>query len=575
MIRKKQKPLSWQGQLRTRLTNKRIVLGALISIAVIIVVIQLAYPYDRGTWFSTLSGQSTRLMTHDEMAKLIAEKFAETKVKVTVEPIKSIEFDLRSTGAEPNTEAMITQLSSYPLWQRFIPGSFLWQQSSVRAADVYYTGEPFKEFIAQQVKELNFAPQNARLAIKDGQLVAEEAVEGSELKSQDLLDTIAVAEIALGGMTVLPAPAKRIKAERYSLDLQDIRREAEAALAHTVTIQAPLKNYSPSKEQLASWILLDDSRGKVVLNIDKERVKTYLQEINKEVGLSAGQTNITIVDGRETGRVTGPSGTALDSERMADQIAQGILASAPAIVVNAQFVEVQPSVIFNNKYTATQAGLQAYVNDVARTKDIRISIKQVNGTQWSASARGDESTPSGSTYKLYIALVLFDRMNKGDIRWGDPMLDTTVSGCFDRMTIASTNPCAEAWIAQFGRKYLNDFIYERGFSNGTTFTATDAARTTANDLTKYMVGLNDGTLVSGEYRDRLLSSLGRHPYRMGIPAGSRGVVNDKVGFLWDYIHDTAIVNHPKGTYVMTVMTKGYSYGTIATITREVERIMYP
>lgn len=575
MIRKKQKPLLGLEQLRAGLVNRRILLGVLISVAVIIVAVQLAYPYDKGLWFSSLAGQSTRLMTHDEMANLSTEKFDQTRLKVTVDNIKSIEFDLKSAGAEPNTEAIIAKLSSYPLWQRFIPGSFLWQSSSVQLADVYYTGEPFKEFIGQHIKELNFAPQNARLAIKDGKLIADEAVEGSELKSQDLLDAIARAEVALGKTTTITAPAKRIKAERYSLDLQTVYREAEAALGHTVTIQAPLKNYSPSKEEVASWILLDDNRGKVTLSIDRERVKKYLQEINREVGLPAGQTNITIVDGRETGRVTGPSGTALDYERMTDQLASAILAPNPSVVVNAQFVEVLPSIIFNSKYTATQAGLQAYVDDIARTKNIRISIRQVNGAGWTASARGGESTPSGSTYKLYVALVLFDKMAKGEIHWDDPMLDTTVSGCFDRMTIASTNPCAEAWIAQFGRRYINDFIYARGFSQATTFTANDATRTTADDLTRYMVGLNDSTLLNGAYRDRLLSSLGRHPYRMGIPAGSAGIVNDKVGFLWDYIHDTAIVNHPKGTYIMTVMTKGYSYGTIATITKEVERIMYP
>jgi len=150
-----------------------------------------------------------------------------------------------------------------------------------------------------------------------------------------------------------------------------------------------------------------------------------------------------------------------------------------------------------------------------------------------------------------------------------------VAGCFERMTVASTNPCAEKWIAIFGREYINNFIYARGFSSGTSFTTGSANQTTAADLTKYMIGLNDGTLVSGANRDRLLSSLGRHPYRYGIPTGSAGVVHDKVGFLWDYVHDAAIVQHPRGTYIMTIMTKGQSYAAIATATREIERIMYP
>jgi hypothetical protein len=102
-----------------------------------------------------------------------------------------------------------------------------------------------------------------------------------------------------------------------------------------------------------------------------------------------------------------------------------------------------------------------------------------------------------------------------------------------------------------------------------------ATHTTANDLQKMMLGINDGSLMSGANKDRLLHSLATHPYRYGIPTGSSGQVWDKVGFLWDYVHDTAIVKHPQGTYVMTIMTKGQSYATIASLTREIERIMYP
>lgn len=540
-----------------------------------VIAFQLAYPYNRGLPFASVAGQSVRLATHDEMAKILTEKFRASRVKLTVGTDKAVEFDLKAAGAELNTEVMISRLSSYPLWQRIIPGSLLWQQAHMVTADVYYTNKPFKEFMEAKAKELTFGPTNARLLIKDGALMADEAVEGSEVKSEALLDTLSRSEIRLGETTVIVAPAKRIKAERYSKDLALVRSQAEAALKHTVTIDAGAKTFSPSKEEIASWILLDDVNGKVTLRVEREKVKAYLDGLNKEVGTPAGQTNISIVDGREVGRTTGASGTTLAIDAMSDQIAAALLAPPQNVAVKAQFTELLPSVIFNSKYTATQIGLQAYVNDVARTKNIRISIRQLDGQGWSAGAREAESTPSGSTFKLFVALVLFDKIDKGEIRWEDPMLDTTVAGCFERMTVASTNPCAEAWIAQFGRQYINDFIYARGFSTGTTFISQDATRSTAADLTKFMIGLNNGSLVSGAHRERLLSSLGRHPYRYGIPTGSQGVVHDKVGFLWDYIHDTAIVNHPRGNYIMTIMTKGYSYGTIATITREVERIMYP
>jgi hypothetical protein len=313
------------------------------------------------------------------------------------------------------------------------------------------------------------------------------------------------------------------------------------------------------------------------LSVDPARLAIYLEEINASVGTPAGRTNISIVNGRETGRTPGASGRGINRELLIAQLTDVLMkkANKPQLPLVAQFVDIQPGIIYNNKYTATQEGLQAYVNDVSRARNVRISIQQIDGGKWSANARANESTPSASTFKLYVSLMLFDKMKKGEIRWSDPMLDTTVSGCFNRMTIASTNPCAYKWLDTWGRSNVNAFVYAHGFSQGTFFSSSEATRTTAADLTQYMIGLNSGALVSEPYRSQLLHNLFIHPYQEGIPAGSAGIVHNKVGFLWDYTHDTAIVQHPKGTYVMTVMTKGQSYTAIANITREVERIMYP
>lgn len=554
----------------------RVVVWVLATTTCLSVVVQLLYPPHRGLPLAKVANQSLALASHEEMAQVIVEHFDRTKLRLTVGDDKIAEFSLKSAGAEPNTEVMIEYLSDYPLWQRLIPGSLLWWPRHLLTADVHYANKPFQEFVKGLGKELSFVPQNARLAIKNGALEATEAMSGSQVDSNELLKSISSAFIRLGETTTMEVPSKRTPAERSSKDLSDIRKAAESALAHTIVINADDKKFSPDKIQLASWIIIGtDNQGNVALAVDKEKIKSYLTAVNAEVETPAGQTNITVVDGQETGRVTGVTGRSIAVDAAAEHIANSLLSPPQLIVVAVQFVEVQPSVIFNNKYTATQAGLQAYVNDIARTKNMYIMIQQLDGNGWSVGARANVSIPSGSTYKLFVALVLFDKIDKGEIHWEDPMLDTTVAGCFERMTVASTNPCAEKWIAEFGRQYINDFIYVRGFSTGTSFTTGSANQTTAADLNKFMTGLNDGTLVAGAHRDRLLDSLGRHPYRGGIPKGSKGAVHDKVGFLWDYIHDTAIVNHPNGNYIMTIMTKGQSYAAIASVTREIERIMYP
>jgi len=556
--------------------HHRVLLWAVFLFFAAVIAFQLAYPYGRGLPLASISGIDVRLKSHDELAEIIAKQFDEAKLKIAVGKDKSVEFPLKSAGAEPNTEEMIKKLSDYTLGQRLIPGSILWQTRGLDELSVFYANKPFHEYISQKSKELSFPPQNARLAIEKGVIVASEAVSGSQVNSDELLAAVSGAKIRPGATTLIEAPARRTKADRTSADLSKVRIQAEAALAHVVTLSGGGQQFKPDKNEVASWIVLaTDAKGDVTLSVDKEKIKAYLNELNKKIGTPAGQTDMTIVDGREVGRVTGSLGKAIDSAAVADQIALALMKAPPAVALGLPLVDVQPGIIYNSKYTATQAGLQAYLNDTARTKNMHIKIEQLDGERWMAAARENESIPSGSTYKLFVALVLFDKMERGEIHWNDPMLDTTVAGCFERMTVASTNPCAEKWIADFGRQYINDFIHARGFSEGTSFTTGSANQTTATDLNKYMKGLNDGTLVAGSYRDRLLDSLGRHPYRYGIPTGSQGVVHDKVGFLWDYVHDTAIVQHPRGTYIMTIMTKGQSYAAIASATREIERIMYP
>lgn len=554
----------------------RLVVYVALPIFGLVIIGQFLYPQDHGLPFVKVGNVQVGMKTDTEIAKLIHDKFLQTNITLTVGSDKAVTASVTSAGAEPNTDKMVAEATKYPWWLRLMPGSLLFYAPKLEDADVYYSQDVLKQFSDEKSKELTFAPQNARLEIKDGKLVANDAVSGSTVKSDALLQAISSATLGLGKTTIVAAPASRQTPQRTSKDLAKVRGEAEAALAHTITVKAGGKQFSPDKKELAAWVALStDASGNVSLAVDKEKVKTYLESINQQVGTPAGQTDIEIVDGREVGRTTGAPGKAINSDKLADEISASLLVPPPNVTKTAEFVDVQPSVIFNSKYTTTEAGLQAYVSDTARSKNMWIEIQQLDGGKWHAAAREHESIPSGSTYKLFVAMVLFDKMAKGEIHWEDPMLDTTVAGCFERMTVASTNPCAEKWIADFGRQYINDFIHARGFSAGTSFTTGSANQTTADDLSKYMTGLNDGTLVSGSYRDRLLDSLGRHPYRYGIPTGSRGVVHDKVGFLWDYVHDTAIVQHPRGTYIMTIMTKGQSYAAIAAVTRQVERIMYP
>lgn len=556
--------------------HHRIAIWSVFFMCATIIGVQLLYPPDRALPRMRIVGHSVSGKEHDELAEVLSKEFENTNIKFVVDENTAAETSLASIGAELNTEHMIDTLVEYPFWQRFIPLSIFAHSNDITQADVYYTDSVLKKMSSQHAKELSFDSVNAQLAIKNGKLIATAEKEGSSVTAEEVYEAVTHTDVYLGATTTIPVTAKRVAPAETASSLKDVQVMAEAALMRQVQITADEHVFSPDKDTIASWLqLTTDKAGKPTLAVTSDKLTAYFDMIDAKAGVTAGQTNINLTDGRETSRKAGRTGKAINRDELQKQIADWLLSGVGTGAFQATFYEVSPSVIYNSKYTTTEEGLRAYVQDAAKRMDVHIAIQQLDGGKWSASVRAGESIPSASTYKLFVAKWLFDEMDKGRVRWNDPMLDTTVSVCFDRMTIASTNPCAESWLAQAGRPKFNEYIWGLGFSKGTNFNMPVATHTTANDLQKMMIGLNNGSIIGGDHRTRLLHSLSVHPYRYGIPTGSQGRVYDKVGFLWDYVHDTAIVKHPKGTYIMTIMTKGQSYAAIANLTREIERIMYP
>lgn len=556
--------------------HHRVLIWVVFLLVAATIAAQMLYPLDRALPLSRVSGQPVGWQTHDQLAQRLTDGFAATKVRIQVDDTKGAEYEVRLAGAEPKIEEMIADLSEYPFWQRFIPLSIFFHVPDVETLQVDYSEKVLEGLSLEASQKLSTPPLSARLAIEGGTIVATPDTSGRTVSPVEVTDILQAATLKIGVVNTVTVPATLQTATTTSADFAQIKSQAELALSRRVVLAVDGKTFEAARADIATWLVIGaDENGAPLLTLDDKKLSSYLDSLNQKVGTLAGQTNINLVNGRDVSRTDGVIGKAIDQAPIITEVTNWLMNGTGGSLIVTTLVDVQPSIIYNNKYTATEAGLQAYVADAANKQQANIVIQQIDGGKWTANAAGGLSIPSASTYKLFVALMLFDKMDNGLIDWNDPILDTTVSTCFDRMTIASTNPCPVEWLNRWGRENVNNFVYEHGFSHGTDFTSPTATHTTANDLTKFMIGLENSSLISGAHRDRLLHSLSVHPYRYGIPTGSKGQVWDKVGFLWDYVHDTAIVYHPKGKYIMTIMTKGKSYATIASITREVERIMYP
>ncbi|HTK39402.1 MAG TPA: peptidoglycan binding domain-containing protein, partial [Patescibacteria group bacterium] len=407
-----------------------------------IIAAQLLYPLDRAVPFARLGSQTVGWRTEVDLSQVITQSFQASKLRIKAGD-DTATYSLSSSGAEVNAETMALSLSDYPFWQRFIPLSILWQLPHVDQVVVTYNNQALDSFIAQQQKHFRIAPVNAGVAIKAGKLVATHDTPGRTVEADAFKSALVHTSIGYGAVTTVQLDTKAVPAEKQSRDVEAVAAQAEAALARTITITAKDKSFTPKPELVATWLTLnEDEHGATTLGLNKAAVSKYIAELDKSVGTPAGQTNVTLENGIEVARDVGKVGAEIDATPLIGAIRSYLLDGEGSGAMQASLIDVAPSIIYNRRYTATESGLQAYVHDAARDQNANIVVEQLSNKYWSASANAGLSTVSASTYKLYVALYLFDQMNQGKIHWDDPMLDTTVSGCFDRMTIASTNPCA-------------------------------------------------------------------------------------------------------------------------------------
>ena len=310
--------------------------------------------------------------------------------------------------------------------------------------------------------------------------------------------------------------------------------------------------------------------------MNDQEYKKFIQKINLEQEVKSGLSIVKIIDGIESSREIENSGSRVSFENNLAEIAKYFNGESPNNYFVLKIEDTSPIEKRHYLYSFSQAGLQAKINEIGRRYDVRISLQQLNGSMWGAAWRGGEVTPSASTYKLFVALRLFKEIDDGIMTWDGLISGTPIRSCFYQMIIVSTNACAEAWLKHYSRSDMNNFIRLIGVSNATNFMNGDGPiATSAEDLRITIAEVYKGNLSNRDNRNILLDHLARQQWRSGIPTGSKGRVYDKVGFLWNYVHDTAVVEHPRGTYSVAIMTKNANYTTIAKITRELESFIYP
>lgn len=540
---------------------------------------QLTYPRDRALSGSKLGEQNVSGWDRSQIEFSLNNWFNGLEIELELEGKGQQLGKISELGAAINSAEVQRVFYEYPLVWRLLPGSLWWQRPKVDQVSLEFNRDHLKEILQKYKQEHDRAAVNAEVSLDQGRLVVANEQPGLEVLFDPTLAKITELRPSLKHSKIKVNVVNKTTSSKLSVaDFQALERQVEQVSQRRLIVKlgdSQVQMIIPAEELLGWLELVRHQDAPPQLSLSAGKLDAYIDGLNQRYAEPGEGAIISIFDGQRTVRRVATDGQEINRVLFKEQAAEILQSGQSEVYMTAQFQPFTPPAKVEEGFSYSQVGLQAKLEQLARRYDVRIVVKQLDGNHWQAAVRENESIPSASTYKLFVAAKLFDEMKQGRLGWDSPWLDTNVTGCFERMIVVSTNRCAEEFIRRFGRQQIEDYVRGYGISAGTNFQHSVAIHTTAADLAKMVELIHSGKIVDSDNQRIMLDAMGRQKWRAGIPAGSKGRVQDKVGFLWSYVHDVGVVYHPQGTYILSVMTKNASYGVIAQITREIEQIMYP
>lgn len=557
--------------------HKRPLLRGLVAGLLIVLVVQVFYSPNKLLPFTNIDGQSMGGWSKADAAKQLNELYATDRIGIQLEEgspaVRTAQ--LSELGTTVQNEARLETVN-YPWYLRIIPSSLLWagllQQP---AAPEYATDQNvLSSYITQHFGEsCQIAPNNANLEFKDNELKVVPAKDGGTCKREEVEQKLKDTHVSLTQDDSVLVPVEISKPAIGDEQAEDFKAQLEARVKDGVILKVEGNQQTIARGDILSWLTFKNEES-LDIAFDTPKASDYFnQNVTPKVAKPAGISKVTTHDFVETARVDGATGQTLDIPATLSGLRDLLLQKAEE--ASAKITALPPKVEYTRSYSPTDTGLSALIKHYAEDHPgtFGISLIELSGKNRRAEYQQDKVFTTASTYKLFVAYSALKRVEEGSWQWSDQIQGgRNLERCFDDMIVKSDNACAEAMLQKIGFREITSEIQALGLKNS-SFLKGDSPQSTAGDLSNFLAILNAGQMLSQQgSRDRLINAMKRNVYRQGIPAGASGQVADKVGFLNALLHDAAIVYSPSGTYVLTIMSDGSSWDTIADLTRKIEAL---
>ncbi len=558
---------------------KRASLMSVGVVAVLFIAVQVSYPSNRLPLYAVVDGVSVSAMTSDLAKETLdtAYKNAETIVSFgDTEDATKRTIPLKDLGVTVDVTEKVNQ-QSYAWWLRLVPTSVFWAHAVTPQSDPSYarSEENLKKYINAELGEsCEVAAENATAKVEDNKVVLVKAKKGGTCQVSDVeskLKDVAPRPDLIARVTI---PVEVIEPTIVDTQVVPTIEAINQRLEGPIAVTAGDKAENLNASDVRSWLQFSSEGDTFTVSLSSEKAQDVLaKQLAPHVTKAAGITKVSTYDFVETARVNGTPGSGLNTNETLSNIVRYLTKEEDAVA--AAVTPVAPKLEYARSYSPTDNGLSALIKNYAESHPgvYGVSLVELSGQRRRAAYQDSKQFTTASTYKLYVAYSTLKRVENGQFAWSDQISGgRNLEKCFDDMIVLSDNPCAEALVKKIGYRPLTNEAVALGASR-TTFVDLESYKTTAGDLSTVLAQLETGQIdLSAASRQKLLSAMKRNVYRKGIPAGASGAVADKVGFLNALLHDTAIVYSPSGTYVLTVMTDGSSWASIADLTKQIESL---
>ncbi len=545
-----------------------------VSFAVVgllaVVIVQLLYPSGRTTPFAGL--QSYGQLGFSDYDKVLSKLSDFDQRIVTVHThTKNITTSYKDLGVTIDADLTAKQMTDYPLSKRLVPFTIFFHSNNhkiVRNID----DSQLQLFVKDVVALASKKPIDALVSITGTKLSFSASEEGHEYQNQSLKSVVLKSDLGNNAQIVF-TPTILYPAISSSVAEANVKR-MQLRINNPITIKAEDKTRTIDSSTIASWvdIVHKPDKNTVEIMFSQDRISTTIVDLPAEVDYSAIPNITTMLNGSKVGYTQGQSGRSLQFNELVKQIADTTNPSGSNIV--ASVITLVPADVIDRKYTKDSTGMQSLLEYWITTNSGQygIDFRTVN-SRISANINPNRLFPSVGIYRIYIASMIYGRLSSGSTKLGDVTQNgQTVDACLSKMVIESDESCTNALGSIIEWSVADQMLMNQGFESTTLVQG--ASLTTANDASDWLLKLISGNITQFSQANSMTNLMSQQIFRQGIPAGSSGVrVADKAGSFGRNTNDVGIVYHPGGTYILSVMSEGSSFGKIADLTREINKVM--